>query len=177
MKSIQTFTFSYTGINTPEGLLTTTASHSRNKPSSSPQRIGDMASRVSALLLLGLICVGFAAGKIPRVETLSECIQCSCMYAIPTVTFQMQYLVKEKHVIFSPAVHLFLVPQLCLTLFTSLFLQLRLYQTAAKTNLPRCFRSSVSKATAFRKLGAVVTSAPLCECQILKRLAEVVRAL
>lgn len=168
VKSNQTFTFSYTGTNTPEAsphsnsftLQKTNRAQVRKESETWPLEFQLCSCWVSSVL--GLQQVRSHEWK-HRVNVFSGG---ACM--------RLHF---KKHVIFSPALHVILAPRLYLTLFICLFLQLRLCQTAAKTNLPRCFRSSESKATAFRKLGTVVTSAPLCECHILKRLAEVVRAL
>lgn len=111
----------------------------------SPESTRDMASRAAALLLLGLVCVHFAAGKW------------KCGFKFPGCLGGR--FVRTS----SP---------LSLTHSAFVLLQLKLCWTAVSPKLPNSSHFRESKATGFRMLGPAVTSTLLCKGQISKNINQ-----
>lgn len=103
-----------------------------------PESTRDMASRAAALLLLGLVCVHFAAGRWKRGFKFPGCLG-------------------GRFVCTSSP--------LSLTHSAFVLLQLKLCWTAVSPKLPNSSHFRESKATGFRMLGTAVTSTLLCKGQ------------
>lgn len=129
-----------------------------------------MASRLAALLLLGVICVEFAAGKTRSYIALavkwihiSECFQCRCKH-LTQPNFKSKRSMQGRNCRWPCLTHALSYSPFWICL--SIFLQLRSWWTAVRRPLQSFFRSNLLKATPFRMLGMVATSALLRKCKI-----------
>lgn len=136
------YKYTYSSLTSLQQLHTTRRLPAAADPIARLQR--DMASRVAALLV-GLICVGFAAGK-------------TLFHSIGSKTESHYTMLSVQVYIFGICFSIFPQPKLC--------------WTAVSTSRRGLFPSTSSRATSFRKLGRAATKAPLCKCQMFTSVCQ-----